>query len=166
MLGVGIYFTEKELNAAHRSKASQWHSDKLQDMASELREYADRKLADINVAYERLQKRGTQDGEGKTLEAELHYLVQMTEEIEPAMRQITAALLAYDSSALPQAEMLLGSLDQLVCRTHQFLLRVQQEEPHWDATILQHGITKLINIILKLKKLIVLKCGERLDIWR
>ena len=93
LLGVDIYFTEQELSAAHRRKAAQWHSDKLQDMAPELREYADGQLARINAAYDRLRVKA------KSASGNLHEeFVALTAEITEKL--MTSCVTQADVNAL------------------------------------------------------------------
>lgn len=47
--------TPEELTRAYHRKVSEWHPDKLETMAQELRDYATRHLARVNEAYERLK---------------------------------------------------------------------------------------------------------------
>jgi len=57
LLGVDEYYTLDELNAARRTKAAQWHPDKLNGMAPELKEFASEQLTRLNLAHERLANR-------------------------------------------------------------------------------------------------------------
>ena len=68
LLGVYDYYTLDELSAARRTKAAQWHADKLENMAPELREYASQQLARFNGAYERLANRVKWSAEHKSLD--------------------------------------------------------------------------------------------------
>jgi DnaJ-class molecular chaperone len=52
LLGVGQGCTPDELAHAYHQKMSQWHPDKLENMAPELREYATRQTQRINEAYQ------------------------------------------------------------------------------------------------------------------
>ncbi len=52
LLGVAAGCTPDELSGAYRQKMSQWHPDKLETMAPELREYATRHTVRINEAYQ------------------------------------------------------------------------------------------------------------------
>ena len=52
LLGVGQGCTPDELAHAYHQKMSQWHPDKLDSMAPELREYATRRTVRINEAYQ------------------------------------------------------------------------------------------------------------------
>ena len=52
LLGVGQGCTPEELAHAYHQKMSQWHPDKLETMAPELKEYATRQTARINEAYQ------------------------------------------------------------------------------------------------------------------
>ena len=56
LLGVGQGCSPEELASAYRRKVSEWHPDKLDTMAQELREYATRRTARINEAYQRLRQ--------------------------------------------------------------------------------------------------------------
>ena len=55
LLGVSPGCTPEELARAYHRKVSEWHPDKLDTMARELREYATRRTARINEAYEKLR---------------------------------------------------------------------------------------------------------------
>ena len=55
LLGVARRCTTEELAAAYRHKMSQWHPDKLDNMADELKQYATRRTARLNEAYAKLK---------------------------------------------------------------------------------------------------------------
>jgi len=55
LLGVGQGCTPDELAHAYHLTMSQWHPDKLETMAPELREYATRRTARINEAYQKVK---------------------------------------------------------------------------------------------------------------
>ncbi len=55
LLGVTPGCKPEELATAYHRKVSQWHPDKLDAMAQELRDYATRRTARINEAYDRLR---------------------------------------------------------------------------------------------------------------
>jgi DnaJ domain len=55
LLGVSPGCTPEELTRAYRKKVSEWHPDKLDTMAQELKDHATRQMARINEAYERLR---------------------------------------------------------------------------------------------------------------
>ena len=55
LLGVSRGCTPEELTRAYHRKVSEWHPDKLDTMAQELRDYATRRTARINEAYDRLR---------------------------------------------------------------------------------------------------------------
>jgi len=56
LLGVSEGYSPEELAAAYHRKVFQWHPDKLSDtLAQELRDYATRRTARINEAYDRLR---------------------------------------------------------------------------------------------------------------
>jgi DnaJ-domain-containing protein 1 len=56
LLGVHSGCSGEELKAAYKRAVSQWHPDRLQHMAPELRQFATERLAKINVAYSKLSK--------------------------------------------------------------------------------------------------------------
>jgi DnaJ-domain-containing protein 1 len=60
LLGVSPGCKQQELAAAYRRRILQWHPDKLETMAQELRDFATRRTARINEAYARLQRRAAQ----------------------------------------------------------------------------------------------------------
>ena len=55
LLGVGQGCTPDELAHAYHQKMSQWHPDKLENMAPELKGYATRQTQRINEAYQKLK---------------------------------------------------------------------------------------------------------------
>jgi hypothetical protein len=55
LLGVGQGCTPDELAHAYHQKMSQWHPDKLETMAPELKDYATRQTQRINEAYQKLK---------------------------------------------------------------------------------------------------------------
>ena len=57
LLGVSQGCTPEELARAYHRKVLQWHPDKLDTMAQELRDYATRRTAMINEAYQLLRPR-------------------------------------------------------------------------------------------------------------
>jgi hypothetical protein len=60
LLGVSPGCTNEELATAYRRSILQWHPDKLETMAQELKDYATRRTARINEAYGRLKQRSEQ----------------------------------------------------------------------------------------------------------
>jgi DnaJ-domain-containing protein 1 len=52
MLGVSASASATEIKKAYHAKISQWHPDRLEGMAPELKKIATEKLAQINAAYE------------------------------------------------------------------------------------------------------------------
>lgn len=60
VLGVEPGCSFEALKAAWRSKVKQCHPDRLDGMAPELKDHANRELARINAAYEQLQERAAQ----------------------------------------------------------------------------------------------------------
>jgi curved DNA-binding protein CbpA len=55
LLGVSPGCALEELTKPYNRKVSKWHPDKLDTMAQELRDYATRRTARINEAYDRLR---------------------------------------------------------------------------------------------------------------
>ncbi len=49
--------TLEELTRAYHRKVPEWHPDKLDTMAQELMDYATRRMARVNEAYQRLRRR-------------------------------------------------------------------------------------------------------------
>ena len=49
----------EEVASAYRRKVSEWHPDKLDTMAQELREYATRRTARLNEAFQKLRPRAS-----------------------------------------------------------------------------------------------------------
>lgn len=49
-------FTAEQLRAAYRQRISQYHPDKVSGLGPELREIAERKAKEINVAFDLLQR--------------------------------------------------------------------------------------------------------------
>lgn len=60
LLGVGLECSPKELTKAYHRKISEWHPGKLAGMADELKDYATRRTARINEAYDRLKQQSAQ----------------------------------------------------------------------------------------------------------
>ena len=60
LLGVSPGCTRAELVAAYRRRILQWHPDKLETMADELKAFATRRAARINSAYDMLKQRSAQ----------------------------------------------------------------------------------------------------------
>lgn len=54
LLGITVGASCEEMRSAYLDKVAQWHPDKLQQMAPELREFATLQLSRINVAYQEL----------------------------------------------------------------------------------------------------------------
>lgn len=59
-LGVQPGCTAEQLRAAYLNRVKQWHPDRLEGMAPELREIANREVSKINDAYTRLSQRSGQ----------------------------------------------------------------------------------------------------------
>ena len=60
LLGVNAGCTVGELTKAYHRKVTEWHPDKLETMAQELKDYATRRTARINEAYDRLRQRSAE----------------------------------------------------------------------------------------------------------
>jgi DnaJ-domain-containing protein 1 len=61
LLGVAPGCTADELSNAYRRTVTQWHPDKIETMAQELRDYATRQTARINEAYSKLKSNVVRD---------------------------------------------------------------------------------------------------------
>lgn len=57
VLGVSKKATADEIQAAYKKLAAEYHPDKIAGSAKELRELAERRLREINLAYEALTKK-------------------------------------------------------------------------------------------------------------
>lgn len=57
ILGVTPNASEAEITAAYRKMAQMYHPDKVAGLAPEFREIADRRMKEINAAYEELKRR-------------------------------------------------------------------------------------------------------------
>jgi Sec-independent protein translocase protein TatA len=57
LLGVAAGCTPEELSAAYHRRVSEWHPDKLETMAQDLRDYATRRTARINAAFQLIRQR-------------------------------------------------------------------------------------------------------------
>jgi DnaJ-class molecular chaperone len=57
VLGVSRRASPEEIQAAYKKLAADYHPDKIAGSAKELRELAERRLREINVAYDALTKR-------------------------------------------------------------------------------------------------------------
>ena len=58
VLGVRSRASEEEITSAYRQLVQQYHPDKVADMAPEFREVAERRMKEINAAYEELKRGG------------------------------------------------------------------------------------------------------------
>ena len=56
ILGVSPGCSDEELSQAYRTLVKQWHPDQLEGMAPELREHANRRLAQINQAFDWIRR--------------------------------------------------------------------------------------------------------------
>lgn len=59
VLGVGASASEAEVRKAYRERAQQYHPDKVAHMAPEFREVAERRMKEINEAYESIKRTWT-----------------------------------------------------------------------------------------------------------
>ena len=57
VLGVSIGASEEEITAAYRRMAQMYHPDKVATLGPELKEFADRRMKEINAAYDALKRR-------------------------------------------------------------------------------------------------------------
>ncbi len=57
VLGVRSGASEDEITSAYRQLVQQYHPDRVADMAPEFREVAERRMKEINAAYEELKRR-------------------------------------------------------------------------------------------------------------
>lgn len=57
ILGVSRRASAEEIQAAYKKLAAEYHPDKVAGSAKELRELAERRLREINVAYDALTKK-------------------------------------------------------------------------------------------------------------
>lgn len=51
--------SQEEISAAYRRLVQQYHPDKVANMAPEFRELAERRMKEINAAYEQLKRRAS-----------------------------------------------------------------------------------------------------------
>lgn len=58
VLGVAPTATPEEIRAAYQALVRQYHPDKVDNMAPELRELAEQRTKEINAAYNQLRKKG------------------------------------------------------------------------------------------------------------
>jgi DnaJ-class molecular chaperone len=58
ILGVGDNASEAEISAAYRRLAQMYHPDKVAGLAPEFQTLADRRMKEINAAYEVLKHKG------------------------------------------------------------------------------------------------------------
>jgi hypothetical protein len=141
LLGVDEYYTVEELNAARRTKAAQWHPDKLDNMAPELKEFASLQLARFNAAYDRLEKRVKWNTEPKTLEAECQDTAVMMETLNSDLACVESADNSVELSRLGK---MIERLDDGIRRMRACLTRLQKEAPTMDVTTLKETISKYI----------------------
>lgn len=152
LLGVDEYYTIDELSAARRTKASQWHPDKLENMAPELKEYASQQLARFNQAYERLEKRVTWNAEPKTLTAECEDAAVNMENLNREWGQLLEVVTSGGSVAASKIENLIARYDDGIRRMRACLARVKQEAPTMDISVIEQAISKSIKTSRSLKK--------------
>ena len=160
LLGVDEYYTIEELNAARRIKAVQWHPDKLDNMAPELKDYASQQLARFNGAYERLARRVKWDVEPKSLLAECEDAAVNMENLNRELEQLADYVTSGGSQALSRIEKMNDRHNDGVRRMRAFLARVRQEAPTMDVSALEQIISKSVAFCRSLKKSMA-KIGER-----
>jgi preprotein translocase subunit Sec63 len=57
VLGVSRGASAADIHSAYRRRMAEYHPDKVQSMAPEIRELAERRAREINLAYEKLRIR-------------------------------------------------------------------------------------------------------------
>jgi hypothetical protein len=145
LIGVDEYYTLDELNAARRTKAAQWHPDKLGDMAPELKEFASEHLTRLNLAYERLEKHVKWDTEYKTITAVCEDVLNCD---WAQLAQLPDAMTSSDASRIENA---IERFDDGIRRIRACLARVQQETPTMDVTVIKQIIAESIALSRRVK---------------
>jgi hypothetical protein len=151
-----VYYTLAELSAARRTKTAQWHPDKLEHMAPELKEYASQHVVRFNAAFERLEGRVKWNGAPGTIEAEAQDVTAMVTEITALMAAILAGLENFltsgddnvDVETLPRASVFEKAIerhDDIIRRLRALLTRIREEAPTTDVTTLENNISTSIN---------------------
>ena len=59
VLGVRPGASQEEIQAAYRRLVQEYHPDKVADLGQELRDVAERRMKEINAAYEHFKRRAT-----------------------------------------------------------------------------------------------------------
>ncbi|MBI2172562.1 MAG: J domain-containing protein [Chloroflexi bacterium] len=57
VLEIPLEATPEEVRAAYRRKVQQYHPDRVAELGPEIREVAERRMKEINAAYEELKRR-------------------------------------------------------------------------------------------------------------
>ncbi|HTT18053.1 MAG TPA: hypothetical protein VMG82_03850 [Candidatus Sulfotelmatobacter sp.] len=159
LLGIDEYYTLEELSAARRTKAAQWHPDKLETMAPELKEYATRQLARLNGAYERLEKLVKWNSEPKSLRAEGEEAAAIVQKVNcdlanlnRELRQILDSGHSPDVSGVEsKMEKIAERFDDGIRRMRTHLARARKEAPTMDVTSLEQTISDAINTSRRMK---------------
>jgi hypothetical protein len=155
LLGVDANYTINELGAARRQKVTQWHPDKLEGMAVELKEYANEQLARINQAYERLEAPAQPGLAGPvTLQSEAESTARMADDLSRDSEQCLAVLEAGGHSAIPHVEKLLEEWDNVIRKQLRLLARIRRESPETDVAILEQAIAKTTSSNRQLKEVV------------
>jgi hypothetical protein len=152
LLGVDEYYTIDELGAARRTKAAQWHPDKLENMAPELKEYASQQLTRFNLAYERLAKLVKWDAEPKALAAECEAAAVNMENLNRKWAQWADSGTSGDSQVRSKVEKFIDRYDDGIRRMRACLARVRKEAPTMDVNAIEQAISKSVNTCRSLKK--------------
>jgi DnaJ-class molecular chaperone len=58
LLGLGNDASDAEVSAAYRRLAQMYHPDKVAGLATEFQALADKRMKEINAAYETLKRKG------------------------------------------------------------------------------------------------------------
>jgi hypothetical protein len=152
LLGIDEYYTLDELSAARRAKAAQWHPDKLENMAPELKEYASQQLTRFNLAYERLEKLVKWDSEPRTLAAECEAAAVNMENLNREWAQWSDSVTSGDSQVRSRIDKMIDRYDDGIRRMRACLARVRKEAPTTDVSVIEQAISKSVNTCRSLKK--------------
>lgn len=158
LLGVDEYYTNDELSVARRTKTAQWHPDKLDNMAPELKEFASQQLARFNGAYERLANRVKWNAEPKSLSAEAQDFLALMENANHEWDQALGAVSSGRSLAVSEEvlklEPIIDRLDDGIRRIRTCLARVLQEGPTIDVKVPEQVISKAIDYSRRMRKIV------------
>jgi hypothetical protein len=151
LLGIDEYYTRDELSAARRAKAAQWHPDKLEHMAPELRDYASRQLTRFNLAHERLEKLVTWDAQPETLLAECEAAAGNMESLNREWAKWADSATSGDSQARSRVETFIDRYDDGIRKMRACLTRVRKEAPTMNVSLIEQTISKSVNTCRNLK---------------